>query len=292
MIKIGTESSYYISLENYEDGLRKMKAHGYDCMDYQNISSPDSEIFRYGMDEFERYFDEVGACAKETGIEIYQMHGLWPRRADGKQEISEEDIELYEKQLTAAGLMGCNRLVIHPCMPYGWAADERRELAFEQTLKTVQRLLPSAKEKDVIICLENMPFANKAHSFSNIGEVKKLIQAANDPHVKACFDTGHSHVSNETPYDCVKTLGDDLAALHVHDTKSGRDMHMLPLQGVVDWDGFICGLNEIGYLGCFSLETGISWKVPEPMREKMQIELAKITKWFAAQIGGEKVEKI
>ncbi|MBQ4270180.1 MAG: sugar phosphate isomerase/epimerase [Clostridia bacterium] len=292
MIKIGCDSYYYIDQKNFAQGMRRMKSHGYDCMDYQNISSPDCEMFHRGMDEFERYFSEFGACAKETGIEVYQMHGLWPRRADGKREISDEDIELYEKQLIAAKLMGCKRLIIHPCMPYGWEADERPNLAFDQTVETIERLLPSAKEKDVIICLENMPFANKAHSFSNIGEVKKVIETFSCANVKVCFDTGHSHVSGEDPYECIKTLGDDLAALHVHDTKYGQDMHMLPLQGVVDWDGFLRGLNEIGYQGCFNLETGISWKTPEPMREKMQIELANIAKWLAAQIGGEKVEKI
>lgn len=289
MIKVGCASTYYFGEKDFAQGMRKMKAHGYDCIDYQNIVSSASPIFGYNADEFERYFTELGACAKETGLEIYQMHGLWPREADGALKISEKDIELYEKQLVAAGKMGCKRLVIHPCMPYGWGVGEDSNLAFAQTAETIERLLPTAKAKNVIICLENMPFRNKAHSFSDIGETKKLIQTFACDNVKACFDTGHSHVSGEDPYECVKTLGDDLACLHVHDTKYEQDMHMLPLQGVVDFDGFIRGLNEIGYQGCFNLETGIPWRFPEPIREKMQIELASLAKWFAAKIGKDGV---
>jgi sugar phosphate isomerase/epimerase len=60
---------------------------------------------------------------------------------------------------------------------------------------------------------------------------------------------------------------------------------MLPLQGVFEWEDFIRGLNEIGYQGCFNLETGIPWSFPEPIREKMQIEVANLAKWFAAKIG-------
>ena len=285
MIKIGCESTYYFGEKDFALGIQKMKAHGYDCMDYQNIASPNAVAFGYSADEFEKYFTEVGECAKETGVEIYQMHGLWPRQADGVLQISKKDIELYEKQIIAAGKMDCKRLVIHPCMPYGWGVDEDRGLAFAQTAETIERLLPMAKSQGVIICLENMPFRNKAHSFSDIGETKKLIQTFACDNVKACFDTGHSHVTGENPYDCIKTLGDDLACLHIHDSKYEQDMHMLPLQGEIDWQGVIRGLNEIGYQGCFNLETGISWKTPEPMREKMQIELAKIAKWFAAQIG-------
>ena len=285
MIKIGSLSTCYFGEKDFVQGIQKMKAHGYDCIDYQNLTQPTSPIFGYGADEFERYFVEIGECAKETGIEIYQMHGLWPREADGTQKLSNRDIELYEKQLIAAKRMNCKRLVIHPCMPYGWAIDEDKNLAFEQTAETIERLLPTAKAENIIICLENMPFGNKAHSFTNIVETKKLIQTFACENVKACFDTGHSHVTKESPYDCVKMLGRDLECLHVHDAKRGHDVHMLPLQGEVDWEGFLRGLNEIGYQGCFNLETGISWKIPEPIREKMQIELANLAKWFAAQIG-------
>ena len=102
MNKTGIMSTAYFDLNNFENGIAKMKAHGYDCMDYQNIVSPFCNIFNYKEDEFERYFYEFGECAKTTGIEIFQMHGLWPRFADGDLTNINKDLDLYFKQMQAA----------------------------------------------------------------------------------------------------------------------------------------------------------------------------------------------
>ena len=104
-MKTGIISSAYFGIHDYEQGIKTMKAHGYDCMDYQDLASPQSVLLTYSDSALEQYCKEVGACAKETGIEIYQMHGLWPRQADGELQISKKDIELYEKQIIAAGKM-------------------------------------------------------------------------------------------------------------------------------------------------------------------------------------------
>ena len=144
-------------------------------------------------------------------------------------------------------------------------------------------LLPYAQKFGIILCLENMPF-RKPHSFSDIGEIKKVVSTLHHENVKACLDTGHSSCTQENVYECIITLGKDLETLHVHDDKRCRDGHLIPFQGEVDWNGFIRGLKEIEYHGCISLETGISKNIPEPMREQMQKALSGIARWFAEQI--------
>ena len=56
-------------------------------------------------------------------------------------------------------------------------------------------------------------------------------------------------------------------------------------QGDIDWDGFTRALGEIGYQGVMSLETVISDKMPEPMREGMQRSLAQIARYLAEKVG-------
>ena len=276
-------STAYFGIDDYADGLKRVKLHGYDCIDYQNIASPFSPLFSYSDKEFEEYFNRLGECAKQNGIEIYQMHGLWPRYADGDLSGADRDFDLYVKQLKAGKYMGCKRFVLHPCLPYGWGEEPIKEKAFEETLKTIYKLLPYATEFDIVICVENLPH-KKSHSFSNIGEIKRLVRTVDSAFVKSCFDTGHSHCTQEDIYDCIKTLGSDLETLHVHDTMCGQDRHLIPFQGEVDWSKFIKGLKEIGFNGCISLETQIGKNTPNPMRENMQISLSKIARWIAEQI--------
>ena len=284
MLKTGIKSTAYFGVSDYEKGLKKAKAHGYDCVDYQGVTSPSSELFAYSDDLFEKYFKELGECAKDAGIEIHQMHGLWPRNADSDWNVLDKDVELYHKEFIAAQYMGCKRLVIHPCMPYGWGAELDKNKAFEQTLQVIEKILPYAKQTGTFICLENMPFW-KGHSFSSIFEIKSIIQIMNDKHVRACFDTGHNNYTKEDVYESIVMLGEHLETLHVHDYMNCQDRHLIPFQGEVDWDKFVKGLKEIKYQGCISLETQISLKTPEPMREKMQLALSDIARWLADQVG-------
>lgn len=113
-------------------------------------------------------------------------------------------------------------------------------------METIEKLLPFAKKGGITICVENLP-CRKEHSFSNIYELKKLIQEFRDPNVKACFDTGHSHYTGESIYECITVFGENLATLHVHDTVKGDDRHLIPFQGEIDWEKFIKGLNDVKY---------------------------------------------
>ena len=283
MLKTGIESTAYFGVDDYEQGLKKAKLHGFDCVDYQDMASPSSVLFGYSDSEFERYFKELGQCAKQTGVEIYQMHGLWPRNTDSDWNALDKDIELYYKEFLSAKYMDCKRLVIHPCMPYGWGAELDKNKAFEQTLQVIEKILPFAKQTDTLICLENMPFG-KGHSFSEIAEIKRVLQTVNDEYLRACFDTGHNNCSQEDVYECIVTLGEHLETLHVHDDRHGQDRHLIPYQGETDWDGFIRGLRDVSYKGVMSLETRIQPNTPQPIREEMEIQLSRLARYIADEI--------
>ena len=283
MIKTGIMSTAYFGISDYEQGIKKLKSHGYDCVDYRAIESPFSELFSYSETQFDSYFKALGQCAREEGVEIVQIHGLWPRYADGDLSGVDKDMEFYLKEMRAMECMGSKRFVLHPCLPYGWGEEAIKEKAFEETVKTVGRLLPYAKQSGIMICVENLP-VKKGHSFSSIQELKKLIRTINDGNVKACFDTGHNYCTGEDVYESIMLLGEDLEALHVHDAMCGQDRHLIPFHGEIEWDKFIKGLNDIRYQGCLSLETEISLKMPEEIREKMQKALAELARWFASQI--------
>lgn len=279
MIKTGIGSGGYFGLYDYAEGLKKMKKHGYDCVDLQCLMPPQNELYKKSEKEFADYFKNLKIAAKNAGIELWQMHALWPSD-DTTAESRKRELEVYKKDVIAAGIAGCRYLVLHPVMPYGWGKEKSVEEARDLTAERFIKLLPAAKDAGVILCIENMPFT-AGHSFSNINEIKNVIKRVNDPYMKACFDTGHCYFSGESHYDAVKILGSDLACTHVHDDLNRQDRHLIPFQGGIDWQGFAKGLKEIGFDGCISLETCINEKTPEPMKERMQIALSDIAKYLA-----------
>ncbi len=132
------------------------------------------------------------------------------------------------------------------------------------------------------ICAENQPFT--AIEMSTVKAVKRLVREFNHPKLKVCLDTGHANVFHDDIAEDVRLLGDDLAALHVHDNKGNWDQHLIPYMGNIKWEEFLTALKEIGYKGAFTLETMVSTAMPQPIQEEMQLSLARLARQMADKI--------
>ncbi|MBO4262744.1 MAG: sugar phosphate isomerase/epimerase [Clostridia bacterium] len=281
MLKIGILSEGYFGFDDYKDGLIKIKSHGYDCIDYSGFMSPESPLYRMGGGEFSAYLGKVRKAADEAGVDVWQLHGMWPHD-DTTPESCTSVLERHKKALIGAGMLGCKYFVIHPAMPFGWGKEPDKQKAYDTTAERFSALLPVAKDTGITLCIENMPFS-AGHSFSSIKEIKDIVRRIDDKNVKACFDTGHCNVTGENQREAIVLLGEDLAALHVHDDKGRCDRHLMPYQGEINWEDFIDGLAAIKFDGCISLETCAEQKTPEPIREKLRALFAETAKYLAAE---------
>jgi len=279
MIKTGIESTGYFGAFDFEEGFKKAKAHGYDCVDYENIVVDNDAFLNFTDSEYDDYLKKVKKAADDAGIEIFQAHGGTPLSGD---QVYDEVKPDFIRQLYTCQQLGCKYLVLHPYVDY-IDIFETHEVGVKKNLALLELILPYAEKYGVTICLENLPF--RYVDMSRVVEIKKLIKAIGSKNLAACLDTGHCNVIKENLYDSIITFGEDLKTLHVHDNFGfSGDRHYPPFKGTIDWDSVVKGLNDIGYKGCFSLETYISKTTPEPMKEQMQIGLAGIAKYFAKQI--------
>ena len=285
MLKTGIISTAYFEFDDFETGMQKLRAHGYDGVDYQGLGSyKNSPLYQASDEDFEKRLTEIKACAEKNGLVIHQLHGTWPHVDDLTDEGRAQTVEYFKKCILGAKYLDCPKVIVHPLMPsLYWGEPFVEEQDFAVNKKMLTALAPVAREHGVTVCLENMPFP-KWSAFSYVKNIKKLIAEIDDEHIKACLDTGHFNAEKGDIYDAITLLGDDLAALHIHDDRNGQDRHLLPFQGEIDWDGFIRGLKDIGYKGVISLETNIQPKTPQPMRGRMEIELANIARYLADEI--------
>ena len=277
MLKVGIESSVYFDAKNYENGLKEMSKHGYNCVDYLMAGEP---IDSYSDEDFLKYLKDFRKTADKLGIEVFQAHGNYGN-AFNNEPFGINDFLI--RQLLACKELGCKYLVMHPYTDgYILNADSHDEI-YRKNKEFFEMLLPYAKEYGVTLCLENLPF--RWFEMCRVTAIKKLIKDIDDENLKACFDTGHANVLHEDIYKSIKLLGEDLKVLHVHDNFGGADdRHYLPFRGNIDWDAFILALKEIKYNGCFSLETGIAIKTPEPIRDDLRRGVYRIAKYFAEKI--------
>ena len=252
-MKIGIASQTYVKKLGLEAGLKRMKADGYDCIDYDALANTETPVFHCSETEFASAMKHIRTCVEDCGLQIWQTHGpwRWPIQ-DATPENRAERFEKMTRAILGTALLGCRFFVIHPIMPFG-EVDTDPAFTWDINLDFMTRLAGFAAGHGVTVCLENMPF--RQQSIATPEECLRLVREIHSPSLKMCLDTGHSILRGVQPGGAVRLLGRDmLAALHVHDNDGTRDLHQYPFSGVMDWGDFCKALQEIGFDGAMSLE--------------------------------------
>lgn len=256
MRKIGTPTSVYFGLGDAYDGFVKMKSHGFDSADYQNLVNTENELFALSDSEFEKRLSAHKEAAKEAGVVINQTHGPWRSPRDATEEDRAERFEKMTKTLWATSVLGSKFMAIHPIMPYGCGANPEPERFMELNLQFFEKLTAEAKKYGVVICFENMPFP--ALTLSSTKQIADFVRTINSDNFKMCLDTGHCAVMKESPADALRSCGDIIKIMHVHDNDGSHDSHKIPFDGVIDWEDFGKALSDVNEDVVLSLETSAS----------------------------------
>lgn len=262
-----------------DDKYKKLKEHGYDCADF-DMSNTETPLYEADEADAVLMLQREKQLAEDAGIEISQVHGpwTWPIR-EVTQEGRLERLESMKKSIRYTSLLGCKNWVVHPHMPFDLkdVGTGHEHLTWDMNLAFFRELLKVAKECDVIICLENMPFAEL--SISKPQDILKLVKEIDDDNFKICLDTGHVAFFRELSVgDSVRQLSGYIRTFHIHDTVYDNDLHLMPYFGRIDWADFIESLKEINYKGVFSLETLPSRKLSDEVFDEMGASLANLAK--------------
>lgn len=173
--------------------------------------------------------------------------------------------ELLRRTIEAARILGARYVVVHP-----WVSEDKTRTLTEETIRYFAVFEACAKEQGVTLAVENM--------VSTSPEQLLAIRDALDCGV--CWDTGHANIAGRKQYESITALGSALKVLHVHDNYGEKDNHNPPYYGTIDWDGFLCGLKDIGYQGALNFEVNAD-RIPEAARMEHARYLTKIGKLFA-----------
>ena len=262
----------------------KLREHGYACIDY-NIADTSVDVYNAPWKQVYDFLSRQRELARSADIEISQVHGpwRWPPR-DLTEEDRRERMEKMKISVRATAALGCQNLVIHPIMPYGISDinTENAQKTWDMNISFMSELLEEAKRYGVTVCLENMPMHN--FSLSKPKDILKFVRTVDDPYFKICLDTGHvAAFENLSLADAVRELADEIRVLHVHDTKEGKDLHLVPTLGVIDWRAFANALWDIEFSGVFSLESDLPRELSGEDFEDAGKQLFKIAEEIIAE---------
>lgn len=262
-----------------DDRFQKAREHGYSCGHYGMVN-PNTPVYQCTEEEFQTMILREKGLIQAAGIEITQVHGPFrmpPRDLDPGDRA--EWMDKMKRSIRATSLLECKHWVVHPLMPYGKEdlASGHGEETWALNLEFMRELVKYAREYDVIVCLENMPYTG--FSMASPEKVYAFVKEINNPYFKMCLDTGHANIQpGVNPVEVVKKCGDEIRVLHIHDNNGCTDQHLMPYLGNIDWKAFYKALLEVGYEGDFSLETEPSDRLSDEIYEDMCRIMMKIVK--------------
>ena len=258
--KISTNTIILQRDKPLEKVLDLIKAAGFDAYDLTMASENiffTSEEYIANAKRLRKYADRIGLICNQT-------HSIFPvYHHDFSNDVIKQRIDYTKRILEITSILGAKICVIHPINNFNE----------EQNFEYFQNYLPLANKLDVYIAIENMwnwkDGKASLAACSNHNNFKKLLDMINDDHCVACVDIGHAELDglNTSAAQMIRTLGNYVKCLHIHDNDLKRDYHLLPYSGYISFGPILDALAEINYHGDITFECdGFLENMPEDLQ--------------------------
>ena len=217
---------------------------------FDYIEFPGERIY----EEPREYYTELRKYAEDKGILFDQAHAPFASQLHD-EPFYDELFEKVVKALKACSYLGVNYAVTHPCKVHHMCKDGETDKLIEYNLNYYRRFIPYYEEYGVKIAIENAGTYSVSKSPE---EHKAFLDLLDNPAFVACVDVGHYNCFGFNCADGIRTVGEHVKCLHIHDNDGTKDMHKIPFTalGTIDWEDTMKALAEIDYKGSLNYEIG------------------------------------
>lgn len=252
----GVSTHLYLGERLDRDHLVEIAAHAFDAV----------EVFAV-RDHFD-YHDRRATLAlaewlDDTRLSLQSFHapiaaafanGTWREGfslAAADEARRKRAVEETRTVLEVATVVPYRTLVLHAGVPapHGHAADNSRA----SLVRSLEDLAPAAERVGVRLALEVIP-----NTLSAPAALVKLLESELEaPGLGICMDVGHARLMGDV-VDAIETCTGHLIATHLHDNRGRNDDHLVPGQGVIDWEAAVLAFQKVGYDGVWMFELAVN----------------------------------
>ena len=258
---------YELSPESMDEQLRKMAEAGFTHVHWAHDWEFEYMYSQWEMIQIKEIFDKynlkckgVHASDGNTRLRIVDGSPVFLNRTrliDNRKDFTSPHewnrlagVELIENRVDLAHMLGAKEIVLHMILPYEDfdKSPEFKTNYYEQVFKSFDQLEPYCKAKNIKIAVENMICTPTKYQFE---QFDKLFERYSPEFVGLCYDTGHSALASpDDPTIFIKRYQSRLIAIHLDDNHlidwnksvdpdgaiQKSDVHLLPYDGVIDWE--------------------------------------------------------
>jgi sugar phosphate isomerase/epimerase len=206
---------------------------------------------------------ELGEWLSDTQLTLTSVHGpIAAKYVAGKWQepfnlaASDDAVRRHAVAETRAALeiaavLPYRVLVVHAgVVGDGSAPPDNRKAAL---IRSLEEVAPLAAAAGVRVAIEVIP-----NSLSGASALVSLIEDELDlPQLAVCMDVGHARLMGDV-VDAIESCSGHIVTTHLHDNRGRTDDHLVPGQGVIDWDAAMLAFQKIGYDGVWMFELAMS----------------------------------
>ena len=153
--------------------------------------------------------------------------------------------------LAVAAVIRYKVLVLHAGVPEPYGVDADNHMP--SLVRSLEELSPIAAGAGVRLAVEVIP-----NAISTPSALVELLESDIDVQgLGICLDVGHARLMGDV-VDAIETCSGHVAATHLHDNRGRSDDHLVPGQGVVDWDAAMVAFQKVGYDGAWIFELAVA----------------------------------
>lgn len=204
---------------------------------------------------------EVGNAFAKAGLPIHQTHTLFYLHR-GDRETLAFHAELVDRCLEASAMLGASWTVMHILRVVDLDTRDPKT-AMEKNRTYFTPYGEKARRLGIGIAIEN----GLTGFYHTAAELLELLSLLGDDAFGICWDTGHANIVLGDQTEDIRRLGPRLRALHLNDNHGGKDEHLLPYFGTVDFHAVMRAIRDAGFDGILTLECpGSTRSLPPPLR--------------------------
>lgn len=286
-MEISTEIGTLIARVGEKEAIRIYAEAGFTSLDYSFDPYMENGTSPYDQDDWESHAKDIRRYADSLGVRFNQAHGpfMFMLPANQRVDLHERVIPMTERCLEVCAILGVPHVVVHPIHNLRWH-DYKDEL-WTLNQDFYHELAATSEKTGVKIALENMFYSDRRRgciSMDMLNEphdyVRFYKELDDEKHFICLLDTGHCGLVGEDTADSIRVLGPLLKGLHVNDNCYHDDDHLMPYEGLIDWDRVLKALADVDYQGDFTFESLHLYedRVPEelfPLQARHLFELGK-----------------
>jgi sugar phosphate isomerase/epimerase len=215
---------------------------------------PIRHVEYFCADSNRRYYDDAHlALTREIlvsgGITAWSVHAPFDRTDVSQVDDAgrAESCAHVVRAMEVAVKLEAGIVVLHGSQEP--ITDDQRPQRLANCGESLHRLCDEAEARGLTLACEMLP---RTCLGNRTAEMLDLIEATGG-RLRVCYDVNHITLYEDVR-ESLRVLGDKVATLHISDHDGIDERHWIPGRGIVNWQDFVAGLDDIGYTGCLMHE--------------------------------------